>query len=397
MAPDDSPFHLCGGDKSPGARGKVETYFAPAGRSSPDELEREQRRVLSVVGLQPAIDAMPICAAILNEHRQIVLANRSLLELLKTENYEVLGRRLGEALGCAYWKEAPDGCGTGLHCMACGAVAAIWQSQQTRGKSQHDCQFMPESPDGSALDLRVTATVIEVGDSDFVICVVENVGEEKRLQVLSRTFFHDVMNTAVGIKGYSGYVASQAQLAPQQQQSVDRLSYLANLLVEEIAAHRDLTLAESGELMLRYESAPASAVLEDLRALYQNHSITGTRKIVVGATWGGKIAIDLRLLRRVLGNMIQNALEASAADGVVTIGCERRGKDVLFTVHNSTAMPAKVQLQMFKRSFTTKEQQGHGIGAYSMKLLGERYLGGKVSFTSDEASGTTFTLSIPKE
>jgi len=30
-----------------------------------------------------------------------------------------------------------------------------------------------------------------------------------------------------------------------------------------------------------------------------------------------------------------------------------------------------------------------------MKLLGERYLGGEVSFTSEEATGTVFTLRLP--
>jgi signal transduction histidine kinase len=31
-----------------------------------------------------------------------------------------------------------------------------------------------------------------------------------------------------------------------------------------------------------------------------------------------------------------------------------------------------------------------------MKLLGERYLGGSVEFRSDEAAGTTFSITLPK-
>lgn len=56
----------------------------------------------------------------------------------------------------------------------------------------------------------------------------------------------------------------------------------------------------------------------------------------------------------------------------------------------------EVQLQLFQRSFSTKGQSGRGIGTYSMKLLSERYLGGKVEFTSREPEGTVFTLTIPK-
>jgi sensor histidine kinase regulating citrate/malate metabolism len=53
-------------------------------------------------------------------------------------------------------------------------------------------------------------------------------------------------------------------------------------------------------------------------------------------------------------------------------------------------MPPEVQLQIFQRSFSTKGK-GRGVGTYSMKLLTERYLGGKLAFTSAAGEGTTFT------
>jgi signal transduction histidine kinase len=58
-------------------------------------------------------------------------------------------------------------------------------------------------------------------------------------------------------------------------------------------------------------------------------------------------------------------------------------------------MPERVQLQVFQRSFTTKGGTGRGLGTHSMKLIGERYLKGKVSFASREPDGTTFTLAVP--
>ena len=73
-----------------------------------------------------------------------------------------------------------------------------------------------------------------------------------------------------------------------------------------------------------------------------------------------------------------------------------RGDEVLFSVHNEQVMPEDVQIQIFQRSFTTKGQPGRGVGTYSMKLFGERYLGGRVSFVSRTPDGTTFTLVLPK-
>ena len=68
----------------------------------------------------------------------------------------------------------------------------------------------------------------------------------------------------------------------------------------------------------------------------------------------------------------------------------------MFAIHNPAVIPEQVQLQVFQRSFSTKGQPGYGIGTYSMKLLGEQYLGGKVAFTSRSPEGTTFTLALAK-
>ena len=106
---------------------------------------------------------------------------------------------------------------------------------------------------------------------------------------------------------------------------------------------------------------------------------------------------DRRLLSRVLGNMLKNGLEATAAGQTVSLECHDRGQSVAFAVHNPEAMPEEVQRQVFQRSFSTKGQPGRGIGTYSMKLFGEQFLGGKVEFTSAASQGTTFTLTLPKK
>jgi sensor histidine kinase regulating citrate/malate metabolism len=137
-------------------------------------------------------------------------------------------------------------------------------------------------------------------------------------------------------------------------------------------------------------------LLDDLRRQYIRSSIAADRTLALGPVWNGVLWTDRRLLFRILGNMLKNGLEAISPGQAVTIGCSERGDDVAFWIHNPGVMPDQVQLQMFQRSFSTKGQPGRGIGTYSMKLLGERYLGGRVEFVSRDPDGTTFTLSLPK-
>jgi len=73
-----------------------------------------------------------------------------------------------------------------------------------------------------------------------------------------------------------------------------------------------------------------------------------------------------------------------------------QNKEVLFWVHNSTHMPEETQSQIFKRSFSTKGKS-RGLGTYSIRLLSEEYLGGKVWFESTPEKGTTFYLKLKKD
>jgi sensor histidine kinase regulating citrate/malate metabolism len=92
--------------------------------------------------------------------------------------------------------------------------------------------------------------------------------------------------------------------------------------------------------------------------------------------------------------MVKNALEACKVGETVTLNCESSYNQVHISVHNPTVMPHHVQLQVFQRSFSTKGSD-RGLGTYSMKLLAENYLHGKVQFQSSPESGTKFVVTVP--
>ncbi len=113
--------------------------------------------------------------------------------------------------------------------------------------------------------------------------------------------------------------------------------------------------------------------------------------------------VDETQLRRVLDNMLKNALEAEDTEAKITLGCrflpsdplQGRPRDMVeFWVHNPRVMSEAVQWQIFRRSFTTKGK-GRGLGTYSMKVLTERYLEGEIDFTSEPGQGTTFQARYP--
>lgn len=107
-----------------------------------------------------------------------------------------------------------------------------------------------------------------------------------------------------------------------------------------------------------------------------------------------RVRTDPTVLRRIVGNMLLNALEASDRGMTVEVAFEQNGTTVRIAVTNPGEIPVQVQLQIFQRSFSSKGTPGRGIGTYSMKLFGERYLGGQVGFTSRNGL-TTFFIVLP--
>ena len=163
---------------------------------------------------------------------------------------DVAKKRPGEAVGCIREKEGPDGCGTAPHCATCGAVHAILESQKEGKKVVRECRILVESGEGVApMDLKVTATPFTAGDDRFIMAAIEDISQPKRLAVLQRTFFHDVLNTASCILGCADCLASEDTEAPE---NCEEIADLTGQLVETIQAQRDLDQAEAGDLKLHF-------------------------------------------------------------------------------------------------------------------------------------------------
>jgi signal transduction histidine kinase len=108
-----------------------------------------------------------------------------------------------------------------------------------------------------------------------------------------------------------------------------------------------------------------------------------------------KIYTDTSLLSRVLSNMIINALEATAEGGDVKVWAEQTDRFLTLCVWNEQRIPENIAHRIFQRNFSTKGQAGRGVGTFSMKLFGEKILGGQVDFESSMEKGTVFKFSLP--
>jgi putative PEP-CTERM system histidine kinase len=110
---------------------------------------------------------------------------------------------------------------------------------------------------------------------------------------------------------------------------------------------------------------------------------------------GLTVRADWERLERVVGHLIQNAIEATARDGRVEIGLARRGESVLIRItDNGEGMSEDFIRERLFKPFESTKSAGMGIGAFESQEYIEE-LGGTLEVTSEQGRGSTFTIILP--
>lgn len=372
------------------------TYFAPAGRASTDELAEEIRFISHNAIIDGLMSVVGGCLAVLNEHRQVLAVNETLLRTIGVEDMgAVLGLRPGEALGCQYSAGHPDGCGTTAFCSTCGAAIAMVSSLTINHPVERTCALSVERPAAPKVDLYllVRSCPIEFEGRRFILLFIQDITRQHQWAALERVFFHDINNILTALIG-TGYLLAR-KASGETLELATEITQIARRLAQEVKIQQYLTQTGNGYQLVQSEVG-IGQVFTELNRMFHNHpAAVGKTLYFCQPETDFPFKTDFSLLLRVLGNMIVNALEATAAGGMVKIGYERSPETLIFEVWNREVIPADVAKKIFQRNFSTKGDMGRGLGTYSMKLFGEELLKGEVGFTSTPAEGTTFYCRLP--
>ncbi len=372
------------------------TDFAPAKRSPSEKIAQDAALFNSEIFFKTIIDFSPNIVVILDQNRQIVFANKTLLDMMRVDNpLAVLGQRTGEAINCKHASESDGKCGTTKFCRYCGAANAILKSQSGE-YAVEECRILVGGNGAeSALDLRVWANPFVHHGEQFTCFIALNIADEKQRHFMERIFLHDIMNTASALQGFSEIIVGGDVDEEMGKNFVQRIALLAGRIIDEINTHRQLLAAEHNELVVTRKELDSLAFIKGIYDAYNRPDMLNNRRLQIDETaQATSFLSDETLLSRVVGNMVKNAIEGSIPGETVIIGCFVADGSIHFQVSNPTYMPENIRLQIFNRSFSTKGV-GRGLGTYSMKYLTEKYLQGSIAFTSSEKEGTTFTVTYP--
>ena len=361
--------------------------------ASHEELERQASFFNDAFLTRHLLDVMPGMVLVLNNYRQIVFANRAFNHLSgRPETESLVGLLVGDVLQCHVALDKDAVCGTTDSCETCGALVAMLSGLSGVDSVQECTLTQYDGVVAQHLTLRVWSAPLRFGGEEFVVLAGTDVSHERRRLALERTFFHDILNLVASIQGFAELMEIDESVDPMMVSR--RIQSAAQKVVEEIDAQRVLLAVEKGELKIDNHVLTSLDVLKDVIELYEGQEISRKRILKIDDdVIRASFISDATLLRRILGNMVKNALEASPEGYTVTLGVDKCAAGFNFWVHNATVISASYHQRIFQRDFSTKGS-GRGLGTYSMKLLG-RFLSGDVSFESSPEGGTRFTLSLP--
>lgn len=174
----------------------------------------------------------------------------------------------------------------------------------------------------------------------------------------------------------------------------NKVHYLNNILNDFLSVER----LESGKVKYKFSNFNVSKVLNEV--IYDaNMLLKRGQKINYPANIDEySINQDEKIVELILSNLLRNAIKYSPEESVIDINVALKGDKVIFKITDQgIGIPEKDQKYIFQRYFRAENallDQGTGIGLNIVQSHLDN-LNGKVSFSSKENIGTTFTVELP--
>lgn len=373
---------------------ELHTHFAPAERKNGSELDSDIKLATTNAFISGLMNIANGLFAVLNDKRQVVALNDSFIKLLGVEDTgQILGLRPGETVNCIHACEMPGGCGTSEYCSTCGAVVSIMAAIETRQPQEQTCALTVEK-DNQNVDLyfSVRSCPLVVEGDLFVLLFLQDISMQQHRACLDRTFFHDINNILCALVGKSELLSRCVQPTDDKLQE---LHHIVLRISQEIAIQNSLQKSLDVSYKPLYSNVEVNSILSEVDQLFHDHPLLAHRNLkVIYAPYDISITTDFHLASRIVINMVTNALEASTDNGTVTVSVEPLQNSISFSVWNAGMVHEDVARRIFQRNFSTKGSIGRGFGTYSMKLFGEKVLGGSVQFSTSDNEGTTFRFTL---
>ena len=254
-----------------------------------------------------------------------------------------------------------------------------------------------------ALLLALNSNVLFHFVSDFTFERIEKAKLRSTLETrdeLTHMIVHDLRSPLTVVTGYMDALQEIAanKLSPTEAEFVAAAQRGADSLNEMISTLLDVGRLEAGEMPLRLQPHNVAEIARKAASRFspalkkRTLQCEAPRSPVVAAC-------DADVIRRVLENLISNAVKFTASDGTIRINVQSNETDVTISVvDNGQGIPPDQHKHIFEKFGQTESGSEHrhstGLGLAFCRLAVEAHRG-KIGVQSQPGKGSTFWFNLP--
>jgi PAS domain S-box-containing protein len=256
-----------------------------------------------------------------------------------------------------------------------------------------------------SLPVEIKVAHVTIGKHSYLQWVIRDISERKRLAAMQEDLmtmvYHDIRSPLANVLSSLDILthqlddnkdASVKTILSVARRSAERIMRLVNTLL-------DIRKIEAGNSILHTEIDSPVQIVADALEVCQPMA---TSKRITLETYTPKILsdvpVDRDMIRRVVINLIENAIKFSPSNKKVKIGLKQEFDAVIFYIEDNGPGIPQEQLDAifnkFTRLKTAHATHGFGIGLAFCKLAVEAH-GGRIWVESSNEKSTRFLFSIP--
>jgi len=230
--------------------------------------------------------------------------------------------------------------------------------------------------------------------------------DEMRDALAGRNYVADYVQTLTHeVKSPLSAIRGAAELLQEGMPEADRARFIGNIVretqrIQELVDRMmELTALESRRVLDQTVAVDLRGLLDEVAASAQASGAARGVHVELQPGDAARVMGDAFLLRRALTNLVDNAIDFSPRDGVVTLTLRRRGRSVDATVRDQgPGVPEYAEAKVFEKFYSLARPHSHkkstGLGLSFVKEIAELHRG-RISLTNAVGGGALATLSLP--
>ncbi len=368
--------------------------------------------------LQTALDHVGQGIAVFDKKMQLICWNRQFREILMLpQQFGRVGTPLDEIV--RYMAQRVQATPEAVEELVTGRIAKYQVTMET---------FQERTIEGRIVEVRtnampaggIVATYTDITEREAAADALAKANEtlERRVEArtqelaiakakadeanLSKTRFlaaasHDVLQPLNAARLYSASLlersppAEMGRLARNIDASLDGVEEILNALL-------DISRLDSGAMKPDYSVFPIKDLMDQLWIDFE--PIAKSRGISLTIVQSmALVRSDRKLLRRILQNLVSNALKYNKERGRVVLGCRRRGKTLFIEVHDSGPGIPEQQRELIFKEFHRLDRDSVNVPGLGLGLsIVDRMCGvlnHELGLKSEPGRGSVFSVGLP--